>query len=557
MSSEPTPAAERAGPPAAARRGAQRLARVERLYRALTTTVEAIMRAPSPQALFDSVCDASVHGGRFVATAVFLHEPGEPWLKCVAGTGAGAQPIVGVRVSIDETLAEGRGVVGEAFRSGSTCIGNDIRSDERFLPWRRQLRQANAEAGAAFPLMRAGQCAGVLVYYASQHGEFDDEMVALLERMSTNVSFALDRFEQEAQRASAQAAQRRASRMYASLSAINEAIMRVQTPQALFDEVCRAAVEGAGFVLAAVLQPRPHSSWLEATAITGGDAALRRLLQAPISVDPDLAEGRGTAGSAFRSGVTQLSNDYLHDERLQPWHERARAAGVRASAAVPLMHRQRPAGVLVFFANEVNAFDGEIVALLERLSANVSFALDSFDREAERRQARERIEYLATHDDLTGLPNRAMFSQLLSATVNAARRYRQGLAVLFIDLDGFKAVNDSRGHASGDQLLQEIGRRSRGVLRDSAVVARAGGDELVALTPAADTREQLEPVVRKLLQAASEPVSIDGRACAVSASIGIAMYGAGDADEETLIRQADDAMYRAKQQGRNTFAFHA
>ncbi len=533
----------------------RRLARVERLYRALTTTVEAILRAPSPQVLFDSVCDASVEGGRFVASTVFLHEPGAPWLDCVAGAGVGSESIVGVHISIDPALVEGRGIVGEAFRTATPCIASDIPNDERFDPRRREVRAADARAAAAFPLMQDGRCTGALVYYSNEPGEFDDEMVSLLQRMSTNVSFALDRFEQEARRAVAEAAQRRARRMYSTLSAVNEAIMRVTTPQALFDAVCHAAV-GAEFVLAAVLQPEHASSWLKVIAIAGGDTALRRLAQAPISVDAHVAQGRGTAGSAFRSGVTQVANDYLNDERLHPWHEQARAGGVRASAAVPLVHGGRPVGVLLFFARDVDAFDADAVALLERLSANVSFALASFDREAERRVAQERIEHLATHDALTGLPNRAMFHELLKAAVRSARRYGRALAVLYIDLDGFKAVNDSLEHAAGDVLLQTLSERFRGVLRSSDAVARVGGDEFIALVHEVETCEQLEPILHKLLRAAEDPVPFEGGMVNVSASIGVALYRDGPDDEAALVKQADKALYRAKQQGKNTFEFH-
>ncbi len=547
-----------AGVPAAPPQGdARRLARVERLYRALTATVEAILRAPSAQVLFDSVCDASVEGGRFVVASVFLHAPDSPWLDCVAAAGISTEALVGVNVSIDPAEPEGQGIIGEAFRTAAPSIASDLARNKRFDPWRRQLVAAQAQSAAAFPLLRAGRCTGVLVYYSSEAAEFDEEMVSLLQRMSVNLSFALDRFEHEARRAAAEAAQRRARRMYAALGAINEAIMRVQAPQALFDELCRAAVHGAEFVLAAVLQPREGSNWMQVGAIASDDPVPRRLLEGPISVDGGSALGRGIAGTAFRSGLTQVANDYLMDERLQPWHELARSAGVASAAAVPLMHQEHPVGVLVFCAKEVDAFDAETVTLLERLSANVSFALAGFDREAERRLALERVQHLATHDALTGLPNRVMFYELLNAAMRTARRYGQGLAVLYIDLDGFKATNDTLGHGAGDQLLKEISRRFRQTLRDSDAVARIGGDEFIALVHGVESREQLEPVLHKLLETANAPVTIEGRTASVSASIGVALYREQPADQATLVKQADAALYRAKQRGKNTFDFHS
>ncbi|HEV8314093.1 MAG TPA: GAF domain-containing protein, partial [Burkholderiaceae bacterium] len=348
----------------------RRLARVEALYQALNSTLEAIMRASSLDELFRSVCEASVGGSRFVAATVFVREAGKASLKGVASTGPGADLVIGARISLDETLPEGRGVVGEAFRTQRPCIGNDMQGDERFRPWQDRARQANARSVAALPLLRSLECVGVLVYHSSEVGEFDEEMVALLERVSANLSFALDRFAQESERLHAEAATQRASRMYAALSATNEAIMRVQSPQALFEAVCRAAVDGGGFRMAAVLRPEPASSWLEVAAASGVPAGIDQLMKARISVDAAVPEGQGPAGTAFRSGRSQTCNDYLGDERMRPWHPAARAAGIGSSAAVAFEHHGRTAGVLLFFSHEREAFDGEIVGLLERLSAN-------------------------------------------------------------------------------------------------------------------------------------------------------------------------------------------
>jgi diguanylate cyclase (GGDEF)-like protein len=213
-------------------------------------------------------------------------------------------------------------------------------------------------------------------------------------------------------------------------------------------------------------------------------------------------------------------------------------------------------GVLLFYSGERRAFDEEIVKLLERMADNIIFALDNFDRDLERKGAEERIQYLATHDGLTGLPNRVMFGQLLGLELESARRYERKLAVLFIDLDGFKEVNDSLGHAAGDSLLKEMGARLRRALRASDVVARLGGDEFVVLIQEANDPSQVAAVARKLLAAAVRPMDIAGQECRVSASIGICMYPGDARDEEALMKNADAAMYLAKQAGKNNFQFY-
>jgi diguanylate cyclase (GGDEF)-like protein/PAS domain S-box-containing protein len=174
----------------------------------------------------------------------------------------------------------------------------------------------------------------------------------------------------------------------------------------------------------------------------------------------------------------------------------------------------------------------------------------------EQKRAQERIQYLATHDELTGLPNRAMFSRILNLAIESARRYERDFAVLFIDLDRFKAINDTLGHAAGDELLREIAKRLQRCLRASDVIARLGGDEFVALIHGFEKNNDAATVARKLLSATLQPVTLQGHECRVTASIGICPYPAAGDDEQSLMRNADIAMYQAKEEGKNTFRFY-
>ena len=169
--------------------------------------------------------------------------------------------------------------------------------------------------------------------------------------------------------------------------------------------------------------------------------------------------------------------------------------------------------------------------------------------------AEERIQYLATHDELTGLPNRAMLSHLLAMAFANAQRKRQPFAMLFIDLDRFKFVNDTLGHAAGDALLQNVAARFRTALRGVDVLARLGGDEFVVLVQELDAPTQAGAVAAKLLQTTLEPMILAGQECRVSASIGIAMWPDDGEDEQSLMKNADMAMYFAKEEGKNNFQF--
>ncbi|HZF78164.1 MAG TPA: sensor domain-containing diguanylate cyclase, partial [Rubrivivax sp.] len=173
-----------------------------------------------------------------------------------------------------------------------------------------------------------------------------------------------------------------------------------------------------------------------------------------------------------------------------------------------------------------------------------------------RKRSEERITYLATHDGLTGLPNRSMFSSLLNVAIAAARRYERRFAVIFVDLDRFKLINDTLGHEAGDNLLKEVATRLSACLRASDVVARLGGDEFVVLVQEIHDEQQAEVVARKVLVALVKPVMLAGQECRVTASLGICMYPRDAQDEQSLMKNADIAMYQAKAGGKNNYRFH-
>jgi len=168
-----------------------------------------------------------------------------------------------------------------------------------------------------------------------------------------------------------------------------------------------------------------------------------------------------------------------------------------------------------------------------------------------------RVEHLAYHDSLTGLPNRSLFSKLLSESILGARRYQRRVAVLFLDLDRFKQINDTLGHDAGDQLLQEVAVRLKGCLRDSDSVARLGGDEFVVLLPQLDEEHYVATVAQKALTAICRPYVLHGQEFRITASIGISVYPQDGADEQTLTKNADIAMYQAKEGGKNNFQFYS
>ena len=173
----------------------------------------------------------------------------------------------------------------------------------------------------------------------------------------------------------------------------------------------------------------------------------------------------------------------------------------------------------------------------------------------EQRADAARVAFLAHHDQLTGLPNRLLLADRLRVALAQSMRNKVSCGLMFMDLDKFKLVNDTLGHAVGDELLIEVSRRLRVSVRDSDTVARLGGDEFVIVLPALRSVEDAEVVARKIQISLNAPYDIAGKDVRTSPSIGIALYPGDAADGDELLKRADEAMYEAKQGGRNNYRF--
>jgi len=172
-----------------------------------------------------------------------------------------------------------------------------------------------------------------------------------------------------------------------------------------------------------------------------------------------------------------------------------------------------------------------------------------------RKQHEQQLKFMANHDTLTGLPNRILLVDRMQQAIHQSQREASLLAVLFIDLDNFKPINDQYGHEAGDRTLIEIAKRMSGMLRSGDTVARIGGDEFVILLPGLGSVEECELLSQRLLQAITEPVGVNPQMGTLSASIGISLYPSDASSADSLLRGADEAMYTAKHNGRNQFVF--
>ena len=483
----------------------------------------------------------------------------------------------------------------------------------------------------------------------------------------------------------AEARAKRLSNLYAALSQCNQAIVHCVNEDELFPKICQCAVE-YGFVKTAWIGlVDKASNRLKPVAWYGDDASLKFLDISSLTVDVSDPLGLPMSGKAICDNQPQWCQDFLQDPVVVRWHEYGRNAGWRSLASLPLCRNGVPVGCLVIYSDIVNAFDEDARKLLIEMAMDISFALDNFAREADRRQsaealrvsearyrlifqtsqdaiainriddggyidinrgfttmtdfawedvarrssmdikiwanledrlsvierlreapscqnievqfrkkngelfwgvlsasvieldgescilsvtrdisdikvAEDEIKTLAFYDSLTRLPNRRLLTDRLHHVLAVTARNKRKCALLFIDLDDFKMLNDTRGHAIGDSLLQEVAKRLTASVRDGDTVARLGGDEFIVL--AEDLSENKEEAAalaqnigEKILAVIAQPFWLVGRECRISTSIGIILFGGEPESSENLLMQADIAMYQAKSAGRNTIRF--
>ncbi|MRW91961.1 EAL domain-containing protein [Duganella sp. FT80W] len=356
----------------------------------------------------------------------------------------------------------------------------------------------------------------------------------------------------DAERSAALERTQRVSRLYSALSQCNQAIVRSHSEAELFERICRDVVCYGGMAMAWIgLIDKEHGRIVVAASFGGG---VEYLDQLEVSLDAGTPEGRGPIGLSYRSGQPYWCQDYQHAPETAYWHAHGARYGWSSSAAIPLRRDGEIIGFFAPYSSALNAFDQEVRELLLEMTLDIEFALKNFDREAIRQQADQRVQYLAHYDVLTGLPNRSQLHERARQLVEQARSKRTPMALMMLDLDHFKDINDSLGHTVGDALLSELALRLTGCLRDGDMVARLGGDEFIFVLPDVSSSEASD-VARQLLEMAGQSYTVGPHDLKVSASIGIAMYPDDGADVETLLQRADAAMYQVKRAGRHDFRF--
>jgi diguanylate cyclase (GGDEF)-like protein len=256
---------------------------------------------------------------------------------------------------------------------------------------------------------------------------------------------------------------------------------------------------------------------------------------------------------AHGRATTETMNEVAEALRQEGGFEAAQyhvdGPGSAGALALPLTAEGNELGMIELHGKAPTA-DADLLKVLQSVAAQAAQYLL-------RRRAEDNFKYLATHDALTGLPNRLLFGERVSQAIARAERAKQGLAVLLLDLDRFKNVNDTLGHGAGDAVLKACAERVGRALRDSDLVARISGDEFAILVEPCLQPAAAIAVARKILNAIERPLIVQGQEIVLTGSVGISMFHEDGRDAETLLKHADIAMFRAKENGRNNYQFYS
>jgi len=645
----------------------QRLSRLDRLREAVDGNGRALLKAQSKEELWAETCRVAVEaGGLRIAWLGVVGEDG--WVVPQACVGDGGAYLNDVRISSDPGRAEGRGPFGLVVQSGRPAIVQDLASDARFDPWRKVAQRFSLCSAACFPLKSGPEVLGVLAVYSESVNFFDEESVALLERLTSNVEFATLALEARASR------ERAAALLQNQLRRLNYVVERTgmatatmtadlrftQVNQALGELLgtdpkglvgaklldfvppdqrrrvrrrYRTLVAGAKGTLARLdhelVDARGERRWVVATGTkvpemnpevgvilwqaqdvtaqhlaeevanrkSAQQAAVAELGQSALATD-DINQLTQTASEMLRDqlGVDKASvlrwnrshdsfrfvagvgwdasviggalipggrqslagftvrsteavlSDFDSEARFDEGPLRA-LYGVSCGISVPIIAGDQPYGVLQAFTAEHHRFPPDDIHFALGLAHVLGAALA-------RRQTQAKLQQQALHDPLTGLPNRTLLLDRIPAAMSRALRSQQALAVMFLDLDRLKVVNDSLGHTAGDVVLQTVARRLEMVVRPSDTVARVGGDEFVVVAEELGTLEMAMVMAERLVETVETPIKVQGQDVVVTLCAGVRVADGKGTNADDLLREADIAMYHAKQAGgRRAVAF--
>jgi len=587
----------------------------ERLNRALSLvskTASVLIRVNDEKILFSEICKLAVGTGGYLLAWVGIAENDvAKSVRPVAQFGFEARYLDNLNITWADTEL-GRGPAGTAIRTRTSVPLQDIQADPEMFPWREAALQRGFRSCIALPLIFDDHTVGALVIYSVEPHSFNKAEVALLEELANDLSYGVKALRTRIAHEGSQVALRESEQRYRSLFNNAEvAMFRTRLDGSATLDCNEKFLEIVGSTRSEVIGKPSAIFWnssLRRTEMVRQLKALGRVIDfdfemltpkgelrhclTSIRLYPEsgLLEGsvrditlqKQAENALLRSESrlrAMLENDLIgivtYKDRIIQWanpayekllgYEKGELNGVSSQNTFP--------DVETYLNLEKNAYpviDAGKIYRTELICQRKNGSLITVDLSgsflpetgetlwacvdiSKRKKIEAELSLIAHYDSLTGVPNRVLLADRMKQAIAQTSREQNMMAVCYLDLDGFKPINDSLGHDAGDSLLIEIASRIVNTVRGGDTVARLGGDEFVVLLLGLEKGEECVVTLERLLAAIAEPVTVKNKINSVSASIGVSIYPLDDEDPDTLLRHADQAMYVAKQSGKNRF----
>ena len=471
----------------------QQLHRANRALRVLTEVNRILVHAQDELSLLRETCRNLVEiGGYRMAWAGYTEHDEQKTIRPVVIWGHDDGYVESLQLTWADT-ERGQGPVGRSIRERRPDVVRDIMTDPRFTPWREAALARGYASAISLPVMYNDQVYGNVSFYAAQRDAFDEEEVGILVQLASDVGYGVH--------------------------TLRERLAHTHAEKQL--RLVASALENTA----------------EGVFITGVDARVIFINKAFSTITGFTSEE--VIGRPWEIITSDRDNSGLIETQRQSLNESGYWQGE-------------------FWARRKS---GEAYPALFSISAvreqngDVSYYVGVFNDISQYKDYQARLEFLATHDALTGLPNRMMLRDHLEEAIVHVHRDKTPIAVLFLDLDRFKSINDTLGHSVGDAVLCRVAERLRTGVREIDTIARLGGDEFAVILSGCKESSDAAAVAHKLRELISRKLVVDSRELFVTASIGISCYPQDGGDVSTLLKNADIAMYRAKDAGRNMYQF--
>jgi diguanylate cyclase (GGDEF)-like protein/PAS domain S-box-containing protein len=592
---------------------------LNRLLATISAIHRMMERETDSTALLARTCEILVQQGEFRMAWIGFVDLGQGTVRPVAQAGFAGDYLEKTEIRCDDS-PRGRGPTGTAIRTGRRVVNNDTETNAQFAPWREQARALGYRSSAAFPLRVRGDVVGAVNAYADEPNAFGPEEIALLEDLTADVGYALQALDEAAEhRLAEERLAATAHELGEILDNLQDTYYRTDGDGRLI-RVSPSVADLLGYTPSELIGRRLAELYVEADGrerflaalqsaggnLKGYEARLRHKNGAEVwvsthsrfwrdehgailgveGVTRDVTRQKAAQAQTLKlsSAVEQTADSVVitdRDGRIEyvnaafeaaTGFSRAEAIGqnprlVRSGRHDQEFYRQlwetilagRPyRNVIINRKRDGSLYHEEkTITPIKDETGRITHFVSTGKDITQRMQAQERLQYLAYHDVLTELPNRALFMDRLEHALSRTTRGLSRLALLFLDVDRFKVINDTLGHDVGDRLLQTVARRLKESVRDVDTVARVSGDEFAILLEDVDAMDDLTAIARKLLEAFARPFEMPHRELFVTTSIGVSVFPNDGRDALTLLKNADTAMYRAKEAGRNTYQFYS